>query len=741
MIAAFSLLLAVNVADPRPALVQMQLAGRLRDALARVESELAEHPDLSHTLGLDFLRGHLLDQLDDPNHGAVESFAATLVDAPDLGYYSRYRLALDQDQAGHPEVAAGLVASVVRARPPALLDDAVRLFARSLAHGGDCRLLGGLQPETLPAPQRRVLALSQADCVLRAGAPELARGLLLALLQEDRTDDTARAAAERLAPLVSDRESGRVPLLLGLTFHQHREFERALLHLRMALGPGHALSQQDAQEARYIQARSQFWLERFAPAAILFGSLAHTSRRPEDRSRALYQQARSYELLGTAQWQLAAESFRLAYEAQPDGEWAAASLFAILRLEWRTGNEEVGPFYDLLTSRREWRDQGLRASLFLASSDLVRGRKDRARFWLDRVLPLTPAEQIEVAYWRGRLAELEHNPPAALAAYLTALRLDLYHPLSQSARARLGSELLSRPAMAEAKRLAASKRFEDLYSAWLLVGNSTETGRAAWKRARERLLSDPSTARWLRMTDIPVARWPLWQGTLRSPEERMLALGVVHEGAPAVRTYFPFTDPSLAFTGSRLLSKGGEVGRSVLNAEVMQNGAASRVPLIFLSKDFHLLLYPSAWWELLLPQTRLRGVETELVAAILREESHFDPRALSPAGARGLAQLTLPTARRIGAQIDMTNLDPDDLYRPEVSIALASTYVAQLLKELGGPHLAVAAYNAGEPQAALWKRYCFSEEPEEYFTKVTFQETRDYLRKVLVARAHYQELH
>jgi soluble lytic murein transglycosylase len=77
-----------------------------------------------------------------------------------------------------------------------------------------------------------------------------------------------------------------------------------------------------------------------------------------------------------------------------------------------------------------------------------------------------------------------------------------------------------------------------------------------------------------------------------------------------------------------------------------------------------------------------------------------------------------------------------------VSIALASTYVAQLLKEFGGgPHLAAAAYNAGEPQAALWKRYCFSAEPEEYFTKVTFQETRDYLRKVLAARTHYQELH
>jgi soluble lytic murein transglycosylase len=587
-----------------------------------------------------------------------------------------------------------------------------------------------------------VLTLSQADCAMRAGSPELARGLLLALLQENRADDTARAAAERLAPLFSEHESGRVPLVLALTFHQHREFERALRHLRLAFGPGDALSDQTLNEARYVQGRSQFWLERYGPAAVLFGSLANGARRPEDRSRALYQQGRSYELLGQRGWQLAAQSFRLAYQAQPEGEWAAAALFGILRLEWRTGNEAVGPLYDLLTSRREWRDQALRASLFLASSDLVRGRADRARSWLDRVLPLTPAEQLEVAYWRGRLAELEHNVPAALTAYRTALRLDPYHPLSQAARGRLASDLLSRPALAEAKRLASSKRFEDLYSAWLLAGNSTETGRAAWKRAREALLAIPSAARWIRMTEVPVERWPLWQGTLKSPEERLLALGIVHEGAPAVRAYFPFTDPSLAFTGSRLLSKGGEIGRSVLFAEVMQNGAASKLPPSFLPKDFQILVYPAAWWDLLLPQTRLRGIETELVAAILREESHFDRMALSAAGARGLAQLTIPTARGLANQIDLKKLEPDDLYRPEVSIALASVYVAQLLKEFGGaPHEAAAAYNAGEPQAALWQSYCFSQEPEEYFTKVTFQETRDYLRKVLAARAHYQELY
>ena len=53
----------------------------------------------------------------------------------------------------------------------------------------------------------------------------------------------------------------------------------------------------------------------------------------------------------------------------------------------------------------------------------------------------------------------------------------------------------------------------------------------------------------------------------------------------------------------------------------------------------------------------------------------------------------------------------------------------------------VAAYNAGENQAELWRSYCFSREPEEYFSKVGFAETRGYLSKVLESRAQYARLY
>ena len=126
-------------------------------------------------------------------------------------------------------MAAGLVASVVAGAPGSpLAADAVRLFTRTLAQGGDCRLLGGIVPERQATPQRRALLLGMADCALRTEKRELARNLLVKLLAENRQDDVSRAAAERLSGLISDGERGRVPMLLGLTFHQHREYGRAL---------------------------------------------------------------------------------------------------------------------------------------------------------------------------------------------------------------------------------------------------------------------------------------------------------------------------------------------------------------------------------------------------------------------------------------------------------------------------------------------------------------------------------
>jgi soluble lytic murein transglycosylase len=742
MFAPFTLALAVTVADPRPELVEMQLAGQQRQALARVEQEIAERPEPSRRLGLSYLHGHLLEVAGRLSE-AQQAFADVMGETPALKYYGRYRLALAHDRSGHPEVATGLISKVVADDPSSpLLPEAVRLLVHTLAEGGDCRVLRGVRPEALPAPQRREIQLAQGDCALRTEYPEVARGLLASLLSESRADEPARGAADRLAGLVSAAERGRLPMLIGFTFFQHREFARALSHLQQAAGQGEALSGRDGYETQFTIGLSMLSQQRYANASLVFSRLAAAARSPAERARALYHEGLAHELRGA--WPAAASRFRQAYQSEPLGrDWAAPALLSALRLEWR-GGAEAGALslYQRLTERPEWRGEAARAALFLAASDLVRGRRDRAREWLEQASLGGRENRLEVAYWHGRLAELERNERRAVARYVEVLRSDPQHPLARAARERLAVEPLARAAAAEGRSLAASNNPGDVYSAWLLL-DAGDPARDAAQRKLERMLSaDRFAAPYLRLAEVPVRRWPLWKADLSQPEETLLALGVWHEGAAAVREHFPLSQPSLAFTGGQLLARGGDYARSIAVAEALLDGAPDRLPPALQPRAFRRLLYPLPYREALLAQGRIRGIDAHLLASIIREESRFDTSALSPAAGRGLTRLTPATARRVAVQLNLQRLAPEDYYRPEVSIALGAAHLAALLRDFAGATMpAVAAHHAGEAQAGVWRGHCFSQEPEEYFTKIGSRETRDYVARALAGREAYAELY
>jgi soluble lytic murein transglycosylase len=93
-------------------------------------------------------------------------------------------------------------------------------------------------------------------------------------------------------------------------------------------------------------------------------------------------------------------------------------------------------------------------------------------------------------------------------------------------------------------------------------------------------------------------------------------------------------------------------------------------------------------------------------------------------------------------QLNLQRLAPEDLYRPEVSISLGAAYLGALLKDFSGNALAAtAAYDAGEAEAMLWRSQCFTQEPEELYTKLGTGETRDYVRRVLASWEQYGELY
>lgn len=746
-VATFALTLAGGGApDPRLPLVELQRVGRHRDALALVDREIAQQPERARRLGLSYLRGHLLEGLGDERR-AAEAFAAAMIETPALGAYGRYRLALGQMRAGHPEVAAGLLAAVVAedARSP-LAGKATRLFQRSLRDGGDCRLLKAITLLAFAPPERRALQLARADCAFRGGDSELGRSLLVDLLDESRVDDWAFSAAERLADLSGSQGEvrGRSALLSGLVLALGGELDRAIQSLRRA---ALSASRRDRLEAAVSLGRVQLEAGRYDPAIAQLESAALQATGPSYRARARYDQGRGFEARG--QPQMAIGRYLAAAKDDPDGDLAAAAYAAALRLSARSGAQATATnLLSRLAARPAWRVEAARSALFLAASDLVRGRSDRARLWLGGAG--VAGEPIEVAYWRARAAEISGSPQAAVNAYLGVLRLDPYHLVSLGARRRLAGPSLAPAATIVAQGLSEAGRPADLYGAWLILGDLNPLGRSARGRLAKLLLADRRAAPFLRLGPVPVDRWPIWTRAASAPptapgrlqpERLLLSLGLWADGAPAAGEAFDPASPSLAYTAALELARVGQTRRSIALAEAVRGQAPPHLPEALLPGPLRRLLYPFPYADLLRGEGARRGLDPLLLAAILRQESRFDPSQVRGAG-RGLAGSMLATQARIATLAGLPQPQEDDLERPEIAIPLAAAHLgAEMNAASRFAPRAIAAFEAGSEAARIWLGYCSTSEPEEYWTKLPDPAARAYLAEVIAAWAHYREIY
>ncbi len=143
-------------------------------------------------------------------------------------------------------------------------------------------------------------------------------------------------------------------------------------------------------------------------------------------------------------------------------------------------------------------------------------------------------------------------------------------------------------------------------------------------------------------------------------------------------------------------------------------------------------LFPRPYRRVVCPMAERYGVDPALVWAIMREESHFDPRARSPAGAVGLMQLMPYTARRVTGH-------PVNLTDPEENIATGVRYLAGLLREFPHVMAALAAYNAGERHARRWLEIP-AKDPLLWVEWIGFRETRNYVRRVFRSYLVYTSL-
>lgn len=152
--------------------------------------------------------------------------------------------------------------------------------------------------------------------------------------------------------------------------------------------------------------------------------------------------------------------------------------------------------------------------------------------------------------------------------------------------------------------------------------------------------------------------------------------------------------------------------------------------------------YPIPYREVIVRAANARKLDPRLVLAIMRQESGFNPRAKSPAAARGLLQLTFDAASKYTTGAQIKNLQEDDLYRPEINIALACEYLSELFEMFPNlPEAVVASYNGGEDNVARWVKRAQQNDPGFFAAEVGFAETKDYVFKVMSNYRAYQQLY
>jgi soluble lytic murein transglycosylase len=150
--------------------------------------------------------------------------------------------------------------------------------------------------------------------------------------------------------------------------------------------------------------------------------------------------------------------------------------------------------------------------------------------------------------------------------------------------------------------------------------------------------------------------------------------------------------------------------------------------------------YPRAFEPLVDQACAKYGLPRAIAWGIMREESSFIADVKSPANAYGLMQLIVPTARGIAAGTGLAS-DTEALKRPEVSIELGTKLLAALRSQQPHPALAIGAYNGGGGAMSRWYAARSSDELDFFVENVPWEETRNYIKRVLSSVAAYGYLY
>jgi soluble lytic murein transglycosylase len=152
--------------------------------------------------------------------------------------------------------------------------------------------------------------------------------------------------------------------------------------------------------------------------------------------------------------------------------------------------------------------------------------------------------------------------------------------------------------------------------------------------------------------------------------------------------------------------------------------------------------YPAPYRQAIISTAKARKLDPRFILALIRQESVFRPLAKSPAGARGLLQLTIDAAQKYASNAGMAPVQESQLYQPETSIRLGGEYLAELSTMFPDlPEAVAASYNGGEDNVARWVKRAKQKDPGVFTSEVGFDETKAYVQKVMNNYRVYKQLY
>lgn len=719
--------------------------GDLEELLDAIEKQ---HPDLYAKYSLAYLDARVLIERNELSEASAKL-------APYLDAKSRFRdLALyhQAEIADAKEDRAG----ASRARQ-ALIDEYPRSAYRDQAIEDESDYLGSLRD---PAPliafvkkiasssdtaRRRDLSARIVEAQIRAGRAGEAFANAMATLAGGTTDDASDRVSRAVdRPDLIARMTPQQKATLGDSFRNHRHFDRAVALLSAAL-PALPARRDDLI---FQIGRSYFGNEQYAQAEQTYMRGANATSDPKAKATFLFHASRAAQLRGD---DAGAERLMTATIAVP-GHFPATTSALTQRIRTRIKQKR---FTEASTDLQQMRKIAPRdpaivdGSLAYAIGMLAAGNNTAAISALNSVPPkmLGKFDVPEFGYWRARALETR-DAHAAFNAYLGVLRAAVPTHFAYFARERLQSPAMqARVAQevavrdAQVKNLIASKQFgvaKQIETDRILLSSSNRD--AELRRLSSIYLQLPP---YRNILELQPQRLPGFPSV--DPSDRaalLMAMGLYDEVPDEIRQKYPLRPLSSALTQSLALNRGAVSKESIYAVEVLMKSVPADYLPDLLPVTVRRLLYPRYFDTFIQEDSKKFGADPTLVLAIMREESRFNPRAKSAAAARGLLQFIITTARDIGRAVGIVDVAPEDLYDPRVIIQLGAKYVSELSKQFGGNrYMTAGAYNAGPKQVALWSRLAPAAGDDWFLSSINFDETKDYVRKVMNSYRRYSEIY